>query len=151
MSNHGKQDGFTLLAASQRRQLGLCADLEYLADSIPYHLNRARCVELGQAIVGIMLEAQALEEQILLSAVKGPISWHADLGGSIDRLRVEHIADLCFSEEIGEALLMLGQGGQRVDAEVLGYMLRGFFEGLRRHLAFEREILFPLIKSSGSK
>ncbi|MBO0903834.1 hemerythrin domain-containing protein [Jiella sonneratiae] len=34
-------------------------------------------------------------------------------------------------------------------AEVLGYMLRGFFEGLRRHIAFEEEHLLPLLATGG--
>jgi hypothetical protein len=31
-------------------------------------------------------------------------------------------------------------------ADAAGYMLRGFFEGVRRHVAFEREMLAPLMK-----
>ncbi|TFF20657.1 hemerythrin domain-containing protein [Jiella endophytica] len=34
-------------------------------------------------------------------------------------------------------------------AEALGYMLRGFFEGLRRHIAFEEEHLLPLLGEIG--
>ncbi|NDW04440.1 hypothetical protein GTK09_08345 [Jiella sp. 40Bstr34] len=34
-------------------------------------------------------------------------------------------------------------------AEALGYMLRGFFEGLRRHIAFEEEHLVPLLAKIG--
>ncbi|MCE7026540.1 hemerythrin domain-containing protein [Jiella avicenniae] len=34
-------------------------------------------------------------------------------------------------------------------AEALGYMLRGFFEGLRRHIAFEEEHLVPLLAKMG--
>ncbi len=33
-----------------------------------------------------------------------------------------------------------------VDVEKLGYMLRGFFTGVRRHLAFEREYILPIIE-----
>ncbi len=36
-------------------------------------------------------------------------------------------------------------------AEALGYMLRGFFEGLRRHIAFEEEHLVPLLAKSGAR
>ncbi len=36
-------------------------------------------------------------------------------------------------------------------AEALGYMLRGFFEGLRRHIAFEEEHLVPLLASLGAR
>lgn len=151
MSDHGKPDRLTMLTASQNRQLGLCAELEDLADSMPHRLERARCLELGQAILRIVLEAQDVEERLLFPRVNGVVNWQADLGASIERLRAEHLSDICFGEEIGEALVTFGRDGGPVDAEVLGYMLRGFFEGLRRHLAFEREILLPLLNSPGPR
>lgn len=36
-------------------------------------------------------------------------------------------------------------GDRPYNAEAIGFMLRGFFEGLRRHIAFEREHVLPMI------
>ena len=37
--------------------------------------------------------------------------------------------------------------GRDCNFEALSYMLRGFFEGLRRHIAFEVEHLMPILDS----
>jgi hemerythrin-like domain-containing protein len=62
------------------------------------------------------------------------------LAPTLERLKFEHCEDECFAEELTDALLKLGSG-ERVNMEAVGYMLRGFFEGIRRHIAFEREHL----------
>nr|WP_312891188.1 hypothetical protein [Mesorhizobium silamurunense] len=58
---------------------------------------------------------------------------------STRRLRAEHVEDQCFGDEVAETLVAIGHGDPIEPAEVVGFMLRGFFEGLRRHIAFERE------------
>ncbi|MNL85495.1 hypothetical protein D3C87_2138230 [compost metagenome] len=47
-----------------------------------------------------------------------------------------------------DALLKLGSGAT-VNMEATGYMLRGFFEGMRRHIAFEREFLLSRVPGDG--
>lgn len=133
------------LAASHRRQLALCTELEDVADSLPDRVDQLRCLHLARAIGAIVIEAHELEERLLFARISGLASRHIGLAGSIERLRWEHFEDMCFGEEICEALLDIGRGTPALDKEALGYMLRGFFEGLRRHIAFEREILIPLL------
>jgi hemerythrin-like domain-containing protein len=69
---------------------------------------------------------------------------------TLDRLRFEHCEDECFAEELTEALHALGSGDQKVNIEAVGYMLRGFFEAMRRHIAFESEMLLPIGKPLGA-
>ena len=45
-----------------------------------------------------------------------------------------------------EELATVGVG----NIDKLSYMLRGFFEGLRRHIAFEKEHLVPLLMQKGT-
>ncbi len=63
---------------------------------------------------------------------------------TLNRLRFEHCEDECFAEELTEALNALGSGNPDVNIEAIGYMLRGFFEAMRRHIAFESEMLLPI-------
>jgi hypothetical protein len=63
---------------------------------------------------------------------------------TLNRLRFEHCEDECFAEELTEALNALGTGNPDVNIEAIGYMLRGFFEAMRRHIAFESEMLLPI-------
>jgi hypothetical protein len=44
-----------------------------------------------------------------------------------------------------EILLEIGHGGAVENPEALGFMLRAFFETIRRHVAFEREHVIPTI------
>ena len=37
----------------------------------------------------------------------------------------------------------IGHGGEISNPEALGFMLRAFFDTVRRHMAFEREHMFP--------
>ena len=54
-----------------------------------------------------------------------------------ERLKAEHREDMSYGEEVAEALLMVGTQRPVPGAEALGFMLRGFFGALRRHVAFE--------------
>ncbi len=73
---------------------------------------------------------------------------HADnvqLASTLERLRYEHWEDESFAEEVTEALMSFVTEPQHRNTDKLAYMLRGFFEGLRRHIAFEREHLIPML------
>ena len=62
----------------------------------------------------------------------------------VERLRLEHVEDECFAEEVQYELMLLGQGRPVLAPEATGYMLRGFFEGIRRHIRHERDLLADL-------
>lgn len=135
-----------LVAASHRRQLALCTELETIADSLPDRADPQRCLHLARALCRIVMDAHELEERVLFSRVGDMEPRAPDLAASIERLRWEHFEDLCYGEEIRDALYDLGRGDPRIGGDTLGYMLRGFFEGMRRHVAFEREVLVPLLQ-----
>jgi hypothetical protein len=42
-------------------------------------------------------------------------------------------------------LLRLGAADPMLNAETTGYMLRGYFVGMRRHIAFEQEHLLGMV------
>ena len=41
----------------------------------------------------------------------------------------------------------MGQGVEPANPEMVGYMLRSFFESYRRHMALEERLLFPLARA----
>lgn len=150
MSLDASHNDHDLVAASHRRQLALCAELEGIADSLPDRVDTQRCLHLARALCPIVMEAQALEERVLFSRFGDLEPFLPDLAASIERLRWEHFEDLCFGEEIRDALYDLGRGEAGIGGDTLGYMLRGFFEGLRRHVAFEREVLVPYLETGAN-
>lgn len=130
-----------LLTATHRDQLALCRSLEAIADSLPSRIDRTACLTAARALGPLISHAHDLEERLVFPAIEAR---HA-ISASIERLKYEHMEDVCFSEELHDALMAYGRGTPRPAPDAFGYMLRGFFEGLRRHIAFEQEIIVPLL------
>jgi hemerythrin-like domain-containing protein len=124
------------------RQMALCDSLETIADSLPGRLDRQECLHLSRLIGPLLKQAHAAEEMLLFPEVAA-----SPEGSSIvEMLRLEHIEDECFAEEVQYELLLMGQGRPLLAPEATGYMLRGFFEGIRRHIRHEQDLLGQLGK-----
>lgn len=128
-------------AAAHEELLALCDRLEAIADSLPENVDRQACIQTAGRLTEAIGEAHALEEQVIFPALVSLPDADARLLAAVERLRLEHVADSCFAEELSEALTGLGEGRPRQSADAMGYMLRGFFQSLRRHVAFERDYL----------
>jgi hypothetical protein len=135
----GKRD-LSWLNRAHGEQLALCRELEGIADSLPANINRQKCIYAAKALGPLIKGIHHYEETVLFPMLQANPDATVSLGSTIERLKFEHCEDECFAEELTDALLKLGSG-ERVNMEAVGYMLRGFFEGMRRHIAFEREHL----------
>lgn len=120
------------------RQMGLCDLLEGVADSLPSRLDRQQCLHIARMIGPLIKQAHAAEEAMLFPHLT---VGHSDGCELVERLRLEHIEDECFAEEVQFELLQLGKGQPVLAPEATGYMLRGFFEGMRRHIRHELELI----------
>ena len=87
------------------RQLKLCNDLEAVADSLPAGTDRQFCLHLARQIGPVLRDAHAAEEQFLFPGIVA-----RNGAAVVERLRLEHIEDECFGEEVQYELLQLGQG-----------------------------------------
>lgn len=126
------------LRRAHDEQLALCNELEEVADSLPSNVDRQKCLYAAKMLGPLVQNIHEYEETVLfpwIESQRGP-----QLRETIERLKFEHCEDECFAEELTDALLKLGTG-DLVNMEAVGYMLRGFFEGVRRHIAFERDCL----------
>ncbi|EKF59740.1 hypothetical protein QWE_10967 [Agrobacterium albertimagni AOL15] len=135
----GKRD-LAWLYRAHAEQLALCRELEDIADSLPASINRQKCIYAAKALGPLIKGIHHYEETVLFPQLQSSPDATDALGPTLERLKFEHCEDECFAEELTDALLKLGSGDQ-VNMEAVGYMLRGFFEGIRRHIAFEREHL----------
>ena len=124
---------------AHREHLALCQELEEIADSLPSSVNRQKCIYAAKALGPSIREMQGFEETVLFPWLQQRSSDPA-FGSTLERLKYEHFEDSCFAEELTDILLKLG-AGTSVNTEAVGYMLRGYFETVRRHIAFEREHL----------
>lgn len=125
--------------------LALCDLLEQIADSIPGNIDRTICSALTRELTPFICRIHRFEEQTLYPLTRTPTSDLKLVDATIERLKHEHLEDRCFAEELTEALRELSQNTVPQNPDALGYMLRGFFEAMRRHVAFESEHLRPYI------
>lgn len=139
------------LSAAHGEQLALCTRLEAIADGLPANINRSDCMVAARALGPVLNRAHSLEESIVFPAIAR--RWHgvANIESTIDRLKFEHLEDECFAEELHDALTAYGRGENKPHPEAFGYMLRGFFESLRRHIAFEQEVIAPLLAMASTE
>lgn len=127
--------------ASFDQLLALCDVLEEIADSLPHRLNHQRCLRAAQLIGPLLRDAHAAEEALLFPRI---FAVHAQGAAVVEQLRLEHLEDECFAEEVQFELQRLGCHKPVLAPEATGYMLRGFFECLRRHIRHERDLLANL-------
>lgn len=132
------------MRSHHERLFAMCGRLESIADSLPNEVNRQECLVVARDVYPVVKEAHDFEEQELFPHLQTSVATDP-LNDSLERLRFEHWEDEAFAEEISEVLGRIGRGGSLAEAEKLSWMLRGFFEGARRHIAFEVEHLLPIL------
>jgi len=136
------------LEANLASQAELCRNLEKLADDLPNDVDLQNCLTLAKAITPILREAHEFEEKTLFPELKNRFSDDEQLMATLERLRFEHWEDESFADELRESLIGYATDQTPEVVNSLSYMLRGFFEGVRRHVAFEREHILPLLEKS---
>lgn len=132
-------------------QTALCAELERMADSLPGPIDRHACLDLAQRMLPLIKRAHEFEENKVW-----PLVWRhqmklADLKETLERLSLEHWGDEDFAEQVFHQLRDYARQPEPIKAEGLAWTLRGFFQNLQRHIAFEREHLLPLIATEGAR
>lgn len=127
----------------------ICAKLESIADGLPENVNPQDCIKLARSIYPAIVSAHEFEEGVVFPMLRSAPHEPA-LDDTIERLRFEHWEDESFAAELQDTLCSFVTGREPGTAETLAWMLRGFFEGLRRHIAFEREHVMPMLARSAS-
>ena len=134
------------LIANHKRQLDLCDRLERLADSLPDELDTQECLSISFALYPTIKAAHEFEEQWLFPTLLVHRQADEQISKSIERLQFEHWEDESFAEDLGLELRQLVSQPTATNVDKLSYMLRGFFEGLRRHIAFETDHIIPMLR-----
>lgn len=133
---------FQQLGAYHTKLLELCDLLESIADSLPKTLDYRKCHTAAEQLLPLISRVYDFEEQEVLPQIAGP-SPAPKRRKMIERLKAELFEDLCHAEELSETLSHIATSQNPASGETLGYMLRGFFELIRRRIAFEREQIMP--------
>lgn len=133
------------MARAYEEMLRLCRELEAVADGLPHEVDRQLCLAIAGRIVPLLEESHAYEEERIFPAFAAAAVPPAVGDASIRRLKAEHVEDECAAQDLADMLSAVGHGSAIDNPEALGFMLRAFFEGVRRHIAFEREHVMPVL------
>ncbi len=139
-------DPFALLLADHAKQWEMCGWLERIADGLPNDVPRALCSRAAESLRTEMRRHHREEEEGLFPLLMARAEDDDLAGEIIDRLREEHASDEGFAEELVDILERLENGEPVDNPDMLGYMLRGFFENYRRHIHWENTVLIPLAR-----
>jgi hypothetical protein len=126
-------------------QESLCERLEQLADSLPDAINVQESLYVAQSLLPTVMLTHRFEEDRLFPLLRGAHN-ASTLPHTLDRLGFEHMADEEYARDITLSLRAYIAGGRTGNADALAWMMRSFFEALRRHIAFEREHVLPLLE-----
>ena len=127
-------------------QLILCNVLETVADGLPAEVD-FKCLGILVPILRVGMPRQMqFEDDVFFPMLRERASIVFRICEILEQLESEHQADQDYAYELADELELLEQRRAPWNKEMLGYMLRGFFEGQRRHIECENMIILPLAR-----
>ncbi len=140
-------DPLDILVHEHVRQEWLCDVLETIADGLPGKLECALAATVAKVLrIDVPLHHEDEEEGLfpLLCQRAAP---EDNIDAVIRQLCREHLADDTYCDDLIDLLEALADGRPPQNPEMAGYMIRGFFESYRRHIAFENVVVIPLARA----
>ncbi|WP_269933153.1 hemerythrin domain-containing protein [Aminobacter sp. HY435] len=126
-------------------RLALCDRLEAIADSLPNDLDRRECLVSARALGPRFFSIHRFEEQRIFPLFCARLGHSEEAQAIVERLKNEHVEDEGYATELREALRTVARAGRAENSETLGFMLRGFFGAVRRHVAFEQDHMLAVL------
>jgi hypothetical protein len=135
-----------IIAHSHVLQQELCDALERIADGLPDDVDRRLCARAAANLQFDIPLHHRDEEEALFPRLLMRVEPSDGLEEILQRLSAEHAADTDLGAEIAECLDALAHGQRLSNPDMVGYMLRGFFESYRRHIHWENTLVMPLAR-----
>ena len=126
------------LERSYQQLLDLCDVLEAIADSLP-HPDAGLCITTADALEPLVELTHVLEEDVLFPILAAPS--RPELNRTVARLRREHLSDMATAGEVSGALRAVASSSSPLSPDAVGYLLRSFFDSMRRHVYGEFELI----------
>lgn len=140
------RDLLEVVDREQDYQLNLCATLERIADELPSPVDRLLTSHAIDALRQVLPRQSRLEENYLFPALRKVVREGTQTEAALYLLSEERQSDECLAQDIAEYLEGALQNTKIENPDMLGYMLRHFFECRRRHIAWCRGLLLPLAR-----
>ncbi|MFM9845876.1 MAG: hemerythrin domain-containing protein [Hyphomicrobiaceae bacterium] len=139
----GSPDPIGLIREEHELQLELCCLLETIADNLPRRVSH----RLASTAVTILEKSfpahMQFEDEALFPLLRKRAAAGAAVLSALDCLADEHERDAAALVELTDALREAADKGAARNPEMFGYPLRGFFDGQRRHIAWEDRVIVP--------
>ncbi|MGI9373463.1 MAG: hemerythrin domain-containing protein [Hyphomicrobiales bacterium] len=145
-----QQNPIDLIAKVHIQHAALCDTLEEIADSLPDSIDTSKCTSVLDTLNYELPLHHKDEELGLFPLLQEKVKTDPNIDSHLQQLSWEHAADESAAHEIADVLDQLSHGERAKNPEMLGYMLRSFFESYRRHLHWENTVLLPLARQSFS-
>lgn len=129
-------------------QLELCDLLESMADNLPAKIDPAFAVIAISILKGSVKSHTKFEEDALFPLLRERLSPNDTVVQALACLSQEHERDEDIADELVEALKDALQTRAPQNPETLGYILRGYFESQRRHIAWEDSVVLPAARQA---
>lgn len=126
------------LEQSYQQLLDLCDVLEAIADSLP-HPDAGLCITTADALEPLVELTHVQEEDVLFPILLA--SNRPELNQTVARLRREHLSDMATAGEVSDALRGVASSTSPLSPDAVGYLLRSFFDSMRRHVYGELELI----------
>lgn len=127
-------------------QLRLCTILENIADGLPHDYRACDVREALPLVKRGQRYHIFLEEQHLFPMLRQRARVEDELEPVLAQAEHEHQIDQGLCHELCECVELLLERNEVCNPEMLGYLLRIHFETQRRHIAWERNVIFPLAR-----
>lgn len=127
------------LASLHVEILQACDRLELICDSLPRAFSRVDCLEMALWLDETFPVLVRREEETLARVI-GTVDLNHDAAAAKMSQR-DHRADMAYAIELAEALTHFARKEQAAAVDTIGYMARAFFELVRRHVAYEDELI----------
>ena len=131
------------LRRQHARQLQVCSLLERLADTLPDLSDTAAIASANEALTSCFLSHMRFEDEQLFPRLRLRLRQHRSFSKLLDQLHHEHHRDEGAILEITEQFTTILTTGRCRNTDMLGYMLRGFFESQRSHIILEDVAVLP--------
>ncbi|MEJ2124888.1 MAG: hypothetical protein P8Y47_08780 [Alphaproteobacteria bacterium] len=139
-------DPIAIIENEQMEFLKLCTALEMIADALPRNIDLFQVNRATLFLRNSFADLVAAQEAFLFAPLRRRTKAGDECKVLLSQIELEHIADKELAIEVADALEEVSNKGYASNPEMLGYLLRCFFEGQRRHAAWERLIVYPLCR-----
>jgi hypothetical protein len=127
------------LLACYERVTAACDALESIADSLPDRVAAGECEKAADETVAALVHMHDCETRLLLPLLRA--SQRPEFNRIAKDIDQTHKVDSEAAMEVEEVLKAFAHGRPILSTDATGYLLRAFFEGIRRHIGRQRDLL----------